>query len=64
MTDTTTTGIEDLLAGRLPDARGRFGAYGGRFVPETLMPSILRLETEARLALADSRFQHLPSIKI
>ncbi|MCL7963595.1 MAG: tryptophan synthase subunit beta [marine benthic group bacterium] len=57
MTQTTTAGIDDLLAGRLPDSHGRFGAYGGRFVPETLMPSILRLETEARRALADSRFQ-------
>ena len=24
----------------LPDARGRFGAYGGRFVPETLIPAL------------------------
>ena len=23
-----------------PDARGRFGAYGGRFVPETLIPAL------------------------
>lgn len=50
-------GLEDLLAGRLPDARGRFGPYGGRFVPETLMPALLRLESESRLALADPRFQ-------
>jgi len=28
----------------LPDERGRFGQYGGRFVPETLMPAILELE--------------------
>ena len=27
-----------------PDARGHFGAYGGRFVAETLMPLILSLE--------------------
>ena len=27
-----------------PDARGRFGIYGGRFVAETLMPLILELE--------------------
>ena len=25
--------LDDLLAGRLPDERGRFGEYGGRFVP-------------------------------
>lgn len=28
----------------LPDERGYFGDYGGRFVPETLMPSLLELE--------------------
>ncbi|MCH8490831.1 MAG: tryptophan synthase subunit beta, partial [Oceanicaulis sp.] len=27
-----------------PDAAGRFGAYGGRYVAETLMPNILALE--------------------
>ncbi len=57
MTPTTSAGIDDLLSGRLPDARGRFGPYGGRFVPETLMPAILRLETEARRSLADPQFQ-------
>ena len=57
MTRATTAGIDDLLSGRLPDGRGRFGPYGGRFVPETLMPAILRLETEARRALANPRFQ-------
>ena len=28
-----------------PDASGHFGAYGGRFVAETLMPLVLSLET-------------------
>jgi len=50
-------GLEDLLDGRLPDERGRFGPYGGRFVPETLMPALLRLEAESRRALADPGFQ-------
>ena len=27
-----------------PDSRGYYGAYGGRFVPETLMPALLELE--------------------
>ena len=31
-----------------PDARGRFGIYGGRFVAETLMPLILELEQRLR----------------
>ncbi len=32
-----------LLERRLPDADGRFGPFGGRYVPETLMPAIERL---------------------
>jgi tryptophan synthase beta chain len=28
----------------LPDREGRFGEFGGRFVPETLMPAVLELE--------------------
>jgi tryptophan synthase beta chain len=28
----------------MPDERGRFGQYGGRFVPETLMPAFLELD--------------------
>jgi tryptophan synthase beta chain len=28
----------------LPDARGRFGAFGGRYVPETLVPALDRLQ--------------------
>jgi len=29
---------------RYPDKHGHFGAYGGRYVPETLMPALLELE--------------------
>ena len=29
---------------RVPDKRGRYGAYGGRYVSETLMPALLELE--------------------
>jgi len=29
---------------RIPDREGRFGAYGGRYVSETLMPALLELE--------------------
>jgi len=36
---------------------GRFGAYGGRYVPETLMAALLELEREYELAKADSAFQ-------
>lgn len=45
-----------LLSGGYPDARGRFGAFGGRFVPETLIPALERFESAARAALADAGF--------
>jgi tryptophan synthase beta chain len=40
-----------------PDARGRFGIYGGRFVAETLMPVILDLERAYEEAKNDPAFQ-------
>jgi len=40
-----------------PDASGRFGDYGGRYVPETLMPLIHELEAAYRAAQADPAFQ-------
>jgi len=39
-----------------PDERGRFGAYGGRYVAETLMPLVLELERAYALAKADPSF--------
>jgi tryptophan synthase beta chain len=42
----------------LPDARGRFGAYGGRFVPETLVPALDELEAAWRAAREDPVFQN------
>ncbi len=41
----------------LPDARGHFGAYGGRFVPETLMHPLQQLEEEYFRAQHDPEFQ-------
>jgi tryptophan synthase beta chain len=41
----------------VPDERGRFGAYGGRFVPETLVPALDELEVAWRAARADPAFQ-------
>ena len=40
-----------------PDAQGRFGDYGGRYVSETLMPLVLELETAYRAAQADPEFR-------
>ena len=41
---------------RDPDARGYFGAFGGRFVPETLVAPIQALEEEYLRARADESF--------
>ena len=40
-----------------PDARGRFGEFGGRYVAETLMPLVLELEQAYATAKADPAFQ-------
>ena len=40
-----------------PDDRGRFGMHGGRFVAETLMPLILRVEEAYNSAVTDADFQ-------
>ena len=36
----TSTRPTDSLRDQWPDARGKYGPYGGRFVPETLMPAL------------------------
>ncbi|MCY4639284.1 MAG: tryptophan synthase subunit beta [Chloroflexi bacterium] len=41
----------------LPDARGRFGDFGGRYIPETLMPAIAELESAYRRSRTDAAFQ-------
>lgn len=41
----------------LPDKHGRFGPYGGRFVPETLMPALLELERAYVKASRDRAFR-------
>ena len=40
----------------VPDERGRFGPYGGQYVPETLMPALAELESAYRQAQADPAF--------
>jgi tryptophan synthase beta chain len=40
-----------------PDAQGRFGEFGGRYVAETLMPNVLALEQAYNEARADPSFQ-------
>jgi tryptophan synthase beta chain len=40
-----------------PDKHGRFGAFGGRYVPETLMQPILDLESAYHVAINDPSFK-------
>ena len=39
-----------------PSKEGRFGKYGGQYVPETLMPALFELETAASNAWKDELF--------
>ena len=40
-----------------PDDRGRFGDFGGKFIPETLMAAVSELDNAYRTAQADPQFQ-------
>ena len=46
-----------MLLATWPDARGRFGEFGGRFVPETLMHPVEELERAYEEARGDPKFQ-------
>ena len=49
--------LGELLAGRLPDGEGRFGPYGGRYIPETLVPAFDRLNEAVRTILPSREFR-------
>ena len=40
----------------VPDKSGHFGKYGGKFIPETLMPALDELEREYLIAKNDTKF--------
>lgn len=42
---------------QMPDQNGRFGPFGGRFVPETLMNALIELENSYKQHAADPSFQ-------
>jgi tryptophan synthase beta chain len=54
---TNAAGTRPNTWSQWPDANGRFGEFGGRYVAETLMPLVLDLEREYRAAKADPKFQ-------
>jgi len=45
------------MSTQLPDERGYFGRFGGRYVPETLMPALEQLEAAYEEARRDEAFQ-------
>jgi len=49
--------LDLLLAGKLPDTAGRFGPYGGRYIPETLVPAFDRLSDAVRTILTTREFR-------
>ena len=46
-----------LVAGRFPDELGRYGPFGGRYVPETLVPAHERLAAGVKRWLRDPEYQ-------
>ena len=55
--DEATSLLDAAVRGEMPDERGRFGPFGGRYVPETLVPAFERLEAGVRQHLHDATFQ-------
>src|SRR6202044_974414 len=49
--------LQATIAGRYPDERGRYGPFGGRYVPETLIPAMERLAQGVREHLHSPAFQ-------
>src|SRR6202167_290832 len=49
--------LTQMLAGRFPDERGRYGPFGGRYVPETLIGALERLEQGVQRWLPDAQFR-------
>ena len=49
--------LADELAGKFPDERGRFGPFGGRYVPETLYAAFEKLEAAVKKHLHAPDFQ-------
>jgi tryptophan synthase beta chain len=51
--------LQSAIAGRFPDPHGRFGPFGGRYIPETLVPAMDRLEQGVREHLHSPEFQQV-----
>jgi len=53
----SATSESSKVSSQVPDTLGRFGPFGGRFVPETLMDALNQLTQEYERARADPEFQ-------
>ncbi len=53
----TTTPLSTNSTAQVPDTLGRFGRFGGKYVPETLMPALAELETAYQQYRNDPGFQ-------
>ncbi|MEH2412641.1 tryptophan synthase subunit beta [Nostoc sp.] len=53
----TTTPLSASSTAQVPDTLGRFGRFGGKYVPETLMPALTELETVYQQYRNDPSFQ-------
>jgi len=54
---TTPLSPSSLATAQVPDIQGRFGRFGGKYVPETLMPALAELETAYQQYRNDPGFQ-------
>jgi tryptophan synthase beta chain len=49
--------LADEIAGKFPDSRGRFGPFGGRYIPETLFAAFEKLDAGLQKHLHSKDFQ-------
>ncbi|MBD2597754.1 tryptophan synthase subunit beta [Nostoc sp. MBR 210] len=54
---TTPLSPNSSITAQVPDTQGRFGRFGGKYVPETLMPALAELETAYQQYRHDPEFQ-------
>lgn len=52
-----TAAVEPPAVAQRPDKNGRYGKFGGKYVPETLIPALQELEQAYAEARADPAFQ-------
>ena len=58
LTNTQNTNISNPQTHQQPDILGRFGQFGGKYVPETLMPALSELEAAYQKYRNDPDFQN------